>query len=921
MAAGKRRLLSETELLRKSEMWMGLKSWVRGMVHRSRMETEMDAELWFHIDAHAQELMRSGMTVREATRRARLEFGGMERTKEECREVRRIRLVESAAQDLRFGLRQLRKSPGFAAAAVFTLALGIGANTAIFSVVDWLILRPLSIEKPEQMTFLGFEQPNSTFDNDFSYPEFRDLQSQTRDVFSAVGACAFSGFESGAASQDGLTVNGLTKSINVSYVSGNFFDMMGVQPHLGRVILPNEGAAFGADPVIVLSYQYWKTWLGGDTSVVGGKALFNGRPVTVVGVVAKGFLGITPIIETQGYMPLGMAGAGGEATTNFLDDRTHQFLTVLARLREHQTISKVQPELTIVGHRLEQQNARSREDKDLRAFALKPPGMVQGPNPIPVLAGLFLLLTLLVLNLACLNVANLLLVRAVGRAREMALRAALGAARGRLIRQVLSEGMLLGLLGAVGGVLVGAAASRALRAMPMQTEAPLLLDFQTDWRVFAYALAAAIVSGLLVGIVPAIRGSRENLVEVLREGGRGATATPQRVRGVLIVLQVGGSLMLLIVAGLFIRSMMAARTADLGFRPDNVLNLTVNPYQIGLTKSQGMAFYRELLERARAIPGVESASLAATVPLSETVIGDDLRIPGHERPKGEVPPHSSRNAITPGYLATVGIRLMRGRDFSEADDDVAPLVAMVNEQFAKEFWPNEEAVGQQFFRSSNTRQAITIIGIVQNTRANGITGPNDPYEPMFYQPMAQSYSSTATLQMRTRGEPKSLVAAAVNSVNSIQPTMPISGVRTMKEALDGLNGLFLFRVGAELAGCMGFLGLALAVVGIFGVTSYVVSQRTHEIGIRMALGARPRQVMGMIYREGLVVIAVGIAIGVFAALGLTRLMSSFLVGVGAGDPVTYISVSLLLAAVALLACYLPARRAMRIDPTAAIRYE
>lgn len=898
------------------------KSWLRHTFRRSHLESDMDAELRFHIDTYTEDLIRSGVSRQEAIRRARIEFGGLEQTKEHCRDVTGTSLIESFLQDLRFGLRLLRKSPGFTTASILTLALGIGANTTIFSMVDWLLLRPLPVQHPEQLTFLAFERPNSIFDNYFSYPEFQDLRSQTPAAFADLTAYADTGWEAGPAGHEGLTVNGITKSVNVVYVSGNYFQMLGLRPYLGRLIVPSEGKYPGADPVIVLGYRYWKSRFAGDPSIVGKEAKLSGRPVTIAGVAAKEFLGATPIIETEGYLPLGMAYGPTESSRNFVADRSQRNLIVLARLKSTHALSTVQPVLAVIGKRFGQLSPRDRDDRDLHAYFLRTPGIIQGPNVLPVLALLFLLLALLVLVLACLNVANLVLVRAAGRAREMALRAALGAARGRLVRQVLSEGLLLALLGGAAGLLLGNAGGKLLSAVPAQIEMPFVLDFQTNWRVFAYAFAGALLSGLLVALVPAIRGSRHNLSEMLREGARGVAGGRQRVRRALVALQVAGSLMLLIVAVLFTRSLISVRSADLGYHPDHVLNLTINPHDIGFSKEQALAFYAALLPRVRAISGVESASLAATVPFGYTVNGDDVLIPGRETHKDESVPHALCNFITPGYLRTMGIALLAGRDFSDADNYPTNMrVALINEQFAKTFWPNQAAIGKQFRRSAEPEQPITVIGIVANTRTNGIFAPSDPFDAMFYQPLARSYSSTATLQVRTSGDPRAFVPTLVGTVNSVQPAMPVSGVRTMVEALDGVDGFFLFNLGAELAGCMGLLGLVLAVIGVFGVTSYAVSQRTHEIGVRMALGAQPGQVLRMIFRQGLAVIGAGIVLGLLAAFALSHLMGNFLVGVGPSDPVTYIAVPLLLTLVSLAACYVPARRAMRVDPMVALRYE
>jgi predicted permease len=824
-------------------------------------------------------------------------------------------ILETTWGDFRFGLRMLRKNIGFTTAAVLTLALGIGVNAAIFSMVDGLFLRPLPLKNPQQIVSFASQRQRG-WSNGYSYPEFEDIRSQTTDMFSTVA-----GYQIG---QDGLTTNGKTEPIQSAYVPGDFFTMLGVQPYLGRFILPSEGKAAGADPVIVLSYSYWKRRFGGDPGVIGKSVALNGHPVTIIGVAPERFLGIATFFETQGYLPSGVASYATDATPDFMTNRENPRLILLARLREGVTVDHAQASLRVISERLAKQYPKTNEGTVIHAFQLRPPGPMGNPSatPITAITVLFLILAAFPLVLSCVNVANLLLVRAGARRQEMTIRAALGAARGRLVRQLLVESLLLAFFGCAGGILLGLGGSRALSSIPLQTDFPIVMDFHFDWRVFAYAAAAALVAGVLVGIVPALRASRNNLSAVLHEGGRTATGARHRFRNTMIAVQVGGSLMLLIVAGLFTRSLQSAQHRDLGFVADHVLNLTLNPSEIGYTKTQASAFYKELMERVRSAPGVESASLAIGLPMGDILFGEAIEVPGFRNPGGQKPPEPNYNAVSPGYFKTMGIALLAGRDFNEQDTQDSLHVAIISEAMAKLYWPGQNAIGQKFLRKSNPAHAVEVVGVAKNIRmANTL----DLGDTMFYAPLtqnpSQSFASSQTLQVLTVGPPETMSREVTELVQSIAPAMPVLHVRTMRQALSGFNGLFLFEMGAGVAAALGFLGLILAVVGVYGVVSYAASQRTQEIGIRMALGAQPGQILRMIFRQGLTIIAVGVALGLLGAAGMSRLVSGLLVGVGGTDPLTYFGASLVLAMVAMAACYIPARRATKVDPMIALHYE
>ena len=888
------------------------------LFRRERLDRDMNDEMQFHLTQRAQELQRDGVGAQEAARRARVEFGGLENYKEASREVWRLNWLHDLGADLRYGWRALRNSPGFTAAAVLTLALGIGANTAIFSMVSWLVLRPLPVSQPDQLVFLAFPQAAERFDSQFSLEEYRQIRQAGERVFSDLGIFSFGGSMGGMRGSDGLTADGTTQPVQTVFVSGNFFSILGIQPHLGRFLLPSEGNTPGADPVVVISYQYWQSRFGRDPSIIGKQVSINGQVLTVIGVAPKDFYGVTPIIDMQAYLPLSMAIVEGTGAASWFSDPRARPLLLFGRLRNGVTTQNAESALAALAQQLAKENGRQQLIPKLLVEPLRPPGVMSGHNPLPQLAALFLTLAGLLLMLASINVANLLLVRAGVRQHEMSIRSALGAARARLVRQMLTETVLLALLGCVAGILVGIGCNRLLTAIPLETEYPLVLDVRFDWRVFAYTVVAAVITGILVGLVPAFRAASGSLAEMLHERGRGSTGTRQRWRSVLTATQIAGSLALLIAATLFARSLEAVRAQDFGFDPRGVLNLKVSPHQIGLTEPQGREFYRKLLDRTRSLPGVESASLASSVPLGDDSSEVPVEVPGYDVAKDQKAPTPVYNIVSTGYLATMHMRLLKGRDFTGADTADSAKVAIINQQMADRFWPRQDPIGRLFTIPGSPSRTLQIVGVVNNSR---LMDPDGPMSLGIFVPMAQNYLQSANLQVRTSGTPESMLPAIRNVIHEVEPTMPVFGVRTMEQAVNGINGLELYSLGAELAAALGMVGLLLAIIGVYGVISYSVNQRRQEIGIRVALGAKPSEILYLISRQGLLMVCAGVACGLTAAFALSRLLSGFLTGVSNTDPLTYFAVSTCLAAAALLAGYVPARRATRVEPMVALRCE
>lgn len=822
--------------------------------------------------------------------------------------------MRNCLNDIRFALRTLAKNPGFAVLGMVTLALGMAANTTVFSVVNGFLLRPLPVPHPEQITVLALKQSSVAGTYRFSYPTYEDLRNQTdsfRDLFAY------------RVSLSALTVDHKSDHCLISRVTNNYFTSLEVKPAYGRLILPSEGRVPGGDPILVLGYSYWRRRFAGDPKIVGQRVQLNDRPFTVVGVASREFHGTYPVMDMDAYVPL--SAETGEDPDNPAEriwtSRGYRSLTVMGRLKPGVTIKQAQTSLPVVADRIAEAHPDTEKGMSVELY----PERLARPepdaaNPIPATSIAFMSLALLVLLVACFNIANVLLVRATVRQREMAIRAALGAGRGRLIRQYLTESLLLALLGGGAGLALASWASAFLSSLSLGTDLPLRLDFRPDARVYLFAFVAVLFTGLFVGMMPALRAARANVSAVLHEAGRGSSSGPRRqfARSVLVVAQVAGSLVLLIVAGLFIRSLDKAEKMNLGFNPDHVLDLAVDVEQVGYKEPRAREAYRDIDNRIRALPGVESVAEAFTVPLGYVGADDRIWIQEHPYVAGQQPEEIAFNQITPAYFDTLQMPLLGGRKFSDADAEKAPPVAIINETMAKKFWPNEDALGKHFGTKGASGPFMEVVGIVHDAKCQSLV--EDP-RAFYYVPFEQSYNSLRTIHVRTSVPSESLALQIQSVIHEAVPDVPITQVKTMNEALQGANGFFLFRFGAQLTSTMGLLGLILAVVGIYSVVSYAATQRTQEIGIRVAMGASPEDILKMVLRQGLTVVGVGLAVGLVLALAGTRVLSGLIVGIKPTDPLTFAVVVCLLTAIALFACWVPAHRATRIDPLTALHYE
>ncbi len=822
--------------------------------------------------------------------------------------------MEKLLQDIRFGVRMLTRSPIVTLVAVLTLALGIGANTAIFSTLNGLFLRPLPVANADRLTALAGQTKGVDGVGNFSWLEYKDIRSQANGFYDVVGYNL---------NLVGFDADGKSDTIVVSFVSGNYFPALGLKPAAGRFISGEETEKLGSAPEVVLGYGLWKKRFNEDPSVIGKQIKLSGKPATIVGVAPKGFHGLYSLVEMQAYLPMGMRTnwSDKQAATNFWTRRDSRQIIVLAYLKPGMSMQQAQSSLNVVTQRWAQQYP---EDKDFSALTF--PERLSRPEPDPsngiVIVGvLFMVLAGLVLLLACTNVANIVLVRSTARAREMAVRAALGAARTRLVRQLMTESIVLAALGGAVGLLIGTWASNLLGSIQIKALGSVLLfDFSFDWRVFAFGLTAALVTGLLVGSAPAFRVSRTNLSQVLHQGSRGilAGSTKSRFRNALVVVQVAGSLLLLVVAGLFVRSTRNAERTYLGFDPHHVVNASFDLRSLNLEPEGAQKMSRMLEQRVRELPGVESVSLASTVPMGYRNEGGNIFIEGQAAAGSDKAPRVDLNRVGRDYFQTLRVPVLRGRTFTDQDNAKAPLVAVVNEYMAKRYFSNQEAIGKRFSLVAATGPFIEIVGI---TRTGKYTNPTESPKPFVYLPIEQSAEMIPTLQVRTSADPAAMTTQLEGEIRSLLPGVAIIGVETMEQTLEGANGLFVYRMGTRFSGALGVLGLILAVVGVYGVISYAAALRTHEIGVRMALGASRGTILAMVLKQGLKLVGAGVAAGLVLTLVATRGITSLLVDVSPIDPLTLTVVSLLLACVGLLASFIPARRAMNVEPLRALKYE
>jgi predicted permease len=877
---------------------------VKGQAVQGREDDAFSEEIRDHIALLEERYAAQGMSARDAARAARRQFGNVTALKERQRTQRGILSPGEWWRDVQFGLRMLAKRPVSNAAVVVALALGIGMNTAVFTFVNGILLRPpQGVSQTRTMIELWLKRPKQTGPQGylpFNYPDYAYYRDHAH---SLKGLLAFDG--------DGVNViwnhAGSGQILNADAVSGNFFSLLGVNAAMGRTLSVDDDRIDNPRQVVVLSYACWKDKMGADPGVLGRRLILNGETFTVVGVAPAEFTGLMVATEPDFWAPL---AAQPKFTHDkvWLTSRDSYWLIVAGKMRSAGDRKNVQAEMHILAKQVGLAHPEEEDVPDAEVFAMT---LMPGPYRGYVFAftGLLMIVFVLVLLIACTNAAGLLLARATGRVREMATRAALGAGRARLVRQMLVESLMLAAIAGGAGVAIAWAASRLLMELK-PANLPITLEIPIDWRVVLFTVAVSVATGIVFGLAPALRASAVEAAQVLREESQTAGRKKARLRNALVVAQMAICVVLLAGATLCVRSLMNANAINPGFDTTHIVLADLDPSSLGYTPERIHDFYTRLLERVQQLPGVTSASYAASLPLGTSRHrGTAGKILGHD--PNAIPVSVFR--VEPGLLGTMGIPLLRGRDLTQKEADGAtPDGVVINEYLARRLWPGEDPVGKRLVLSGE-KTTSQVVGVVKNGK----------YRSLGEGPVAAVFRGALppprTLVVRTSGNERAILNEVRREVPAVDPLMTTTLVQTIGDFM--ALPLFPARATGWMLGVSGVLAVVMTAIGLFGVIAYVVSQRTHEIGVRMALGARQSDVLKMVMGQGLRLTAIGLGIGLCAALGAARLLAPLLYGIGANDPLTMTGVAVVLAAIALSACYLPARKAMRVDPSVALRYE
>jgi len=879
----------------------------RSLFGRIRVEQELGDELRFHVEKLIEQNIAKGITPEDARYAALRELGGLDQIKEECRDMRRVNYIENFIQDVRYGLRMLAKSPGFTAVAVLTLALGIGANTAIFSVINAVILRPPPFPNPEQLVTLFERDLKKGYDqNAPAAANYLDWRSQNN-VFSQMavyggGQCNLSGDQR-------------PERVAGSAVTADLFPLLGTAPLLGRTFATGEEQP-GHDRVVILSYALWQERFGGRPQILGQSITVNGRACTVIGVMPPGFVfpGDTGTVQKIYTSPPAQLWVPLALDPETWAVRSDHYLSVIARLKQHVTIRQATSEMDTIEQRLVKQYPNEFIGSEVLLVPLSTQ-IASGLEPV--------LLVLLgavafVLLIGCANVANLLLARAASRKKEIAVRTALGASRFRVIRQLFAESMLLGMCGGAVGILLAGWGLRALKVL-IPEKFPRVGYIGIDGWVLGFTTVVAFATAIIFGLAPALQTSKTDLTESLKEGSRGSAGglAHSRLRGLLVISEVALSLVLLSGAGLMVRSFLRLENTSLGFNPDHVLTMELSlPESKYREGEQRKVKIQQIIDRFDVLPGVKSAGATTLLPLAGDNFNSAIEIEGEELKSPGQSPSAEVRAVTPQYFKTMGIPLKRGRLITSQDTSTSPYVLLINEALARSWLPHKDPIGRHATLGWNGFSG-QIVGVVADTKEFGVDAEvrEEVYIPYSQAPFRQALA----LALRTTSDPTQLANAARGAILDADPDLPVSDVRTMEQVVSDSISQPRFRT--VLLGLFAGLALALAGIGIYSVISYSVAGRTHEIGIRMAVGADQSEVLKLVLKQSLALISAGTVFGFALAYILTRLIASWLYQTRSNDPVTFLGVVLLLFLVGLFATYIPARRATKVDPMVSLRHE
>ena len=900
--------------MRIEHWWFKVPLRLRSILRSKRVERELDEELQFHLEHKIQEGIANGLSPKEARYAAMRAMEGFEQQKEVMRDLRGIHWLTDFVDDVRYAIRSLQRTPGLTAFVVITLALGIGMTAWAISMVDALIFRPYPVPNPSAVLTLASTTQDDNLQS-FSYREYLDIRDKTK---SYDGVIAYADMEAvGFSAEPGAT----PRVRGGMMVSGNYFRVLGVEPRLGRGFREDEDRVPGRDAVVVLASDFWKHEFAGDPSVLGRTVRLNGRDFTVIGVTPESFPGMLIFLHPDFYMPLAMAPVfSTNLQKNFFEDRDDRELRVRARLKSGTTLQQARNELAVLAKNFEREYPQASRNRGAMVYTQFEARTREDINW--KFGVIFVILALAVLLVACTNVAGLLLSRARSRTREIAVRLAIGAGRLRLIRLLLTESLILALSGGLGGIAIGYGVIQwfhTKESVVFQTELPAAVPFHMDKRVLLASLVLSALSALVCGLAPALQSTRTDLVNGLKSAD---VDVPGRNRlwgrNVLVVAQVSTSLMLLTAAFLMARSFQRAVLEGTGFAKDHLLMTIFDPRIVQYNAGQAKQFYKVLTDRVRQTPGVQSAALLHNVPLGQDGFDAMAFVPeGFQMPHDRENFMSMMDTVDEGYFETMGIPILRGRGFLESDTENAPRVAVVNEQFAKHYWPGTDPVGKQIRLDSRSGRPVEIVGVAQTIKyMQPMEGPTD----FVYLPLAQHPVSRLTLMVRSSGAPLQLVQPLKDIVRSLDPNLPMLQTRAYEDLYlnQAVRGP---QIAIDLVGAMGLVGLLLAVAGLYGVVAYNVSRRTREIGIRIALGALSSDVLRLVMGKGLVLVGMGTVIGLAMGFAVEQLMNSMLFNSGGVDILAYVVVVPTLFLVTLLAAYVPARRASRIAPTQALRYE
>ncbi len=814
--------------------------------------------------------------------------------------------METLFQDLKFGFRQLIKSPGFSIVAVLSLALGIGANTAIFSLVNLVLFRQLPVPNPEQVVSVSALLKDGGMDV-HSYLNYLDLSNRS-DAFSGLLAYRFAPMS--------LSRNGNNEKVWGYLVSGNYFDVLGVKAVRGRFFQPEEDKTRLTHPVAVISHSLWQTRFGGEENVIGNDIIINGRKFKVIGITPAEFKGTEMIYTPEVYVPFAMQ-KWIEPENDYLDTRDSHNLFVVGRMKNGVTSEQADASVKLVASQLAKDYPN---DNDGLHFQVIPPGFIlpQIRDGILGVSAALMGLVALVLLIACTNLANLLLARASERSKEIAIRLSIGASRVRVIRQLLTESVMLAVVGGLFGILLAGWIIDLIIGLKPPIDIPMTLELHVDWRVLIFSMVISVFTGIVFGLIPALQSTKTDLVTALKDVVSQSGVRRSWLRSSLVVAQIAVSLFLLVAAGLTLRALQQLRTMNPGFNPENAVTMSFDLSLQGYESDSGNQLRKQLLNRIESLPGVQSASVTDFMPLSMNYNGTQVLIEGAAQERGVNAPTTMNASVGLKYFESIGTPVVSGRDLNEQDQEGITRSAVVNETFARKFFPganpNQNAIGKQF-RTDTNGKLWQIVGVAKDGKYWSIG--EEPTSFVWF-PLGKQLSFN-TLIVRTTVQPEALIGAINSEFRALDPNLPVTNIKTMKEHMS--LSLFPARAVAALLTAFGLLALALAAIGIYGVMSYSVAQRTREVGIRMALGAQREDVLRLVLRQGLTLAAIGMGIGLAAALVLTRLLSNLLYGVSTTDAVAFIGVSLLLGLVVVIACLIPASRAANVDPMVALRYE